>query len=216
MEGQEVERQEGNEAGNQQIRQAGQDTVVSQILPALLMLPLFVIPWDLGFLYWIVCGFATLIALFNLLGSLSGLRAPNPSASLIPVWKANLRPLLTIAIFFAAVAVAFAVEAASGRYAEELALRLQSACKERGRCLTVPEGWRMEGKYARSNYGHWTFTYVTNAEQNEFGLWIHMHNEHEKCIHGGSAIRVSEVISLFCNSDPKAPSSKWQYERVDR
>lgn len=187
--------------------------LLSQILPPLLMLPLFVVPWDLYLLYWIICGLAALIALSNLLGSLSGLKRSNPSASYLPAWNVNLRSLLTVVIFTVAVAAGFAVERASGRYAEELAARLQRACKERGRCLHAPEGWRAQGNSARSNYGHWSFTYVTNAEQSEFGLWIHMRNEAEKCIHGGSTIPLSEIRSLFCNSDPKAPSSRWQYEQ---
>lgn len=175
--------------------------IISQVLPPLLMLPLFMFPWDLILIYWIVCGVAALSALSNL------------SARRPLRWKANLRSLLTVTIFAAAVAAGYAVEAASSRYAEELTASLQRACKERGRCLAVPEGWRVQGNLARSNHGHWSFTYVTNAEQSEFGLWIHMHNEVEKCIHGGSAIPLSEIRSLFCNSDPKTPSSRWQYEQ---
>ena len=190
---------------------------LSQILPPLLLLPLFVMPWDVtGLFYWIVCGIAALIALFNLLGSLSGLRRPDPTASHLAAWQANLRPLLTIAIFTVAVASGFAVEASTNRYAEELASRLQRSCKEQGRCLPAPEGWRAEGKYAHSDYGHWKFTYVTNADQSEFGLWIYMRNEVEKCIHGGSTINLSEVRSVYCRSDPEVPSSTWQYERMGR
>lgn len=175
--------------------------IISQVLPPLLMLPLFMFPWDLILIYWIVCGIAALSALSNL------------SARRLLGWKANLRSLLTVTVFAAAVAAGFAIEAASSRYAEELASHLQRACKERGRCLPAPEGWRVQGNLARSNHGHWTFTYVTNAEQSEFGLWVHMHNEVEKCIHGGSAIPLNEIRSLFCNSDPKTPSSRWQYEQ---
>jgi len=175
--------------------------IISQVLPPLLMLPLFMFPWDLILIYWIVCGMAALSALSNL------------SARRVLGWKANLRSLLTVTIFAAAVAAGFAVEAASSRYADELTASLQRACKERGRCLAVPEGWRAQRNLARSNHGHWTFTYVTNVEQSEFGLWVHMHNEVEKCIHGGSTIPLSEIRSLFCNSDPKTPSSRWQYEQ---
>jgi len=178
--------------------------IISQVLPPLLLLPLFMFPWDLILIYWIVCGVAALSALSNL----STKRALG--------WKENLRSLLTVAIFAAAFATGFVVESASGRYAEELASRLQRECKDQGRCPSAPEGWLMDGKLARSSYGHWTFTYVTNAEQSEFGLWIHMHNEVEKCIHGGSTISLSEVRSLFCKSDPKTPSSKWQYERMSQ
>lgn len=181
---------------------------LSQILPPLLLLPLFVTPWDVtGLFYWIICGIAALHALFKLLWSLFRLSKSNPSASSLPAWKTNLQPLLTVAIFASAVVVGFIVEEATSRYAEDLASRLQSSCKERGRCPPTPEGWRVEGKFAHSNYGHWTFVYATNAEQSEFGLWIHKRNENEKCIHGGSTIKLSEVLSVFCKSDPKVSSN---------
>lgn len=173
--------------------------LTGQVLPPLLLLPLFVMPWDVtGLVYWIACGIAALISLPNLLGS-------RPLTS-----KASLRPLLTVVLFVAAVATGFVVEEASNRYAEELATHLQHACKTRGRCLLAPEGWRREGKYARSSYGHWTFTYVTNTNQSEFGLWIHMRNEVENCVQGGSAISLQEVGAVFCNSDANVPASKWK------
>lgn len=189
----------------------------SQVLPPLLLLPLFVMPWDAtGLFYWIICWIAALGALLALLRNLSGLGKSNPSTGRFPAWKTNLRPLLTVAIFATAVAVGFIVEAASSRYTEELASHLQRECKERGRCSPAPEGWRVEGEFARSSHGHWRFTYVTNAEQSEFGLWVYRRNENEKCIHGGSTINLSEVLSVHCRSDPKVPSSKWQYERMGR
>lgn len=179
----------------------------SQILPPLLMLPLFVMPWDVtGLVYWMMCATAALISLFSLLWSLSGLKKTNPSTGRLPAGKANLRPLLTVAIFAAAVTAGFVVELATSRYADNLATRLQRSCKDRGRCLPAPEGWPVQGKFARSSYGHWTFVYVTNAEQSEFGLWIHRRNENEKCIQGGSALNLSEVISVDCKSDPEVRS----------
>lgn len=171
---------------------------LSRILPPLLLLPLFVTPWDVtGLIYWMICAIAALHALFSL-RHMSGHCA---------AWKEFLRPLLTVVIFAAAVAVGFAVEQASKRYAQNLAAQLQRACKEQGRCPAAPEGWQVQGKFARSGYGHWTFVYLTNAGRNEFGLWVHRRNENEICIHGGSTIELSEVRSLFCKGDTNVPSS---------
>lgn len=173
---------------------------LSRILPPLLLLPLFVTPWDVtGLIYWMICAIAALHALFSL-RPMFGHRA---------AWKEFLRPLLTVVIFTAAVAVGFAVEQASSRYAANLAAHLQRACQQQGRCPAVPEGWPVQGKFSRSSYGHWTLVYLTNAGRDEFGLWVHRRNENEVCFHGGSAIELSEVKSLFCNSDTNVPSSRF-------
>lgn len=175
---------------------------LGQFLPPLLLLPLFAAPLDATtIIYWMTCAVASFISAFNLLA-----RIGKPDAG---GWNTALRPLLTIALYVAAVATAFAVDAAAGRHADALAQALQRTCQERGRCPDAPEGWRVEGKYARATYGHWKFTYVTNAPKNEFGLWIYMRNEDEKCIHGGSTVPLSEKLSVYCKSDPEVRSSSF-------
>ena len=176
-------------------------SLVGQILPPLFMLPLFVMPWDNPeVIYWLICGIAALISLANLL-------LWSLSASRRPAWK--VRSQLTVAIFSAAVVVGYVVQAESDRYVKNLASDLQRACKDSGRCLPAPKGWRVEGKIAHANHGHWELAYLTNADKSEFGLWVHRSYENEKCIHGGSTINLSEVLTLFCDSDS---SSSWQYK----
>lgn len=176
--------------------------LTGQILPPLFLLPLFAMPWDATTLiYWMACGIAALVSMFSLLFGLFRARPSNSSAGCLPAWRANLRALLAAVIFVAAAATAFAVDAAANRYAADLASRLQGICQAQQRCLPAPEGWRREGKFARSDFGHWTFSYLTNADQSEFGLWIHRRHEDEKCIHGGHRVPLGEVISVDCKGE---------------
>lgn len=182
----------------------------AQILAPMLMLPLFMTPMDVGGLvYWLVCAIAAFISLFILLWRLIRPRKANLSAGSPLVWRVTLRPLLTVIIFAAAVAVGFIVELAASRYAADLVTHLQHACRDKGQCLPAPEGWSVDGKYARSRYGHWAFVYITNTRQSEFGLWIHRRNEDETCVHGGRTIPVSAVFSVYCKSEPGVLSNSF-------
>ena len=179
---------------------------VSQILPPLLLLPLFMAPFDeLGIVLWMIGLLAALISILSLL-----VRMARKEERVYP-WETMPRPLLTILIVSGAFGVGLVVQADSERYAHELVTVLQRACKEQGRCPVAPEGWQLDKRYARGDHrrvrathGHWSFTYVTNPKRSEFEVWIHKAKEVEKCAHGGSLIALSEWDApFFCDQDSK-------------
>lgn len=181
-----------------------------KILPPLLLLPLWITPWDVGgLIYWMLGAMAALVSLLNLLLLAFKRGGRGVTENYPPFWLVGLRSLLTLAIFCVAVLAGLAVDAAASQHADELARRLQQQCQAQGRCPTVPDGWRVDGKIARSSYGHWKLAYVTNASQSEFGLWVHRRNENEQCVHGGSAVALSRTASVACQHDPNVRSSSY-------
>ena len=183
----------------------------SQILPPLLLLPLFMVPFDEGgIVLWMIGLLAVLISTLSLL-----VRMARREERVYP-WETMPRPLLTILIVCGAFGVGLLVQADSKRYVQELAAALQRACMEQARCPDAPDGWQLDERYApgdhrriRTTRGHWHLTYITSPERDEFELWIRKATEVEICIHGGRLITISERDSLFCASNSKLPLS-WQ------
>lgn len=181
--------------------------LVQQVGPPLLLLPLFMAPFnELGLVLWMVGVLAALISVPSLLIMM----VRKGMGGRLFRWETMTRPLLTILIVSGAFMVGLMVQADSDRYAQKLVAALQRACKEQGRCPDAPEGWQLDARYAqgdhrrvRATHGHWNFTYVTNPERSEFELWIRKAAEVSKCFHGGSSIALSERDSLFCDNDSK-------------
>lgn len=183
-------------------------TLIQQVGPPLLLLPLFIASFDATWLFvWIAGVISALISVSFLLT----IMVRNGVGGRFFRWETMTRPLLTILIVSGAFGVGLVVQADSERYAHELVTVLQRACKKQGRCPVAPEGWQLDERYARGDHrrvrathGHWIFTYVTNPKRNEFELLIYKAKEVEKCAHGGSLIALSEWDApFFCDQDSK-------------
>lgn len=175
-----------------------------QVAPPLLLLPLFVASFDVTWLVaWMLGGMAALLSVITLGSRLITAGRSERAFAFKPATMT--RPLLTVLIVPAALAVASLTEANADRYGIQLIAALQHVCKQQGQCPVVPEGWRQQGKYALGKHGHWDFTYVTNPARSEFGLVIHKNWETERCIYGGTSIELIELGSVQCRSDPQLP-----------
>jgi hypothetical protein len=116
--------------------------IAAQVLPPLLLLPLFVMPVEVfTSLYWMAGAGAALISIMALARMARRWRAGEPPRDWIPA----LRPGLTVGIFTVAAIVGFRQggddSAAADAFARELARAARAACLRDAKCPQAPEGW---------------------------------------------------------------------------
>jgi hypothetical protein len=116
--------------------------IAAQVLPPLLLLPLFVMPVEVfTSLYWLVGALAALLSITTLAKVARRPRAGEPARDRMLA----LRPGLTVGIFTVAAIVGFGQggndSAAADTFARELARATRAACLRDGKCPQAPEGW---------------------------------------------------------------------------
>jgi hypothetical protein len=116
--------------------------IAAQVLPPLLLLPLFVMPAEvITSLYWLAGFVAALISITTLVKVARKPNAGEPARD----WIRALRPALTLGIF--TVAATFGLEqgkddsAAADTFAREVARATRATCVRDGKCPLAPAGW---------------------------------------------------------------------------
>ena len=116
--------------------------IAAQVLPPLLLLPLFVMPVEVfTSLYWMAGFVAALLSVVTL----SRLSAKPKAGAPAKDRSRALRPALTLVIFAAAAFVGFRQgagdSAAADAFARDAAREVRAACVRDGKCPEAPSGW---------------------------------------------------------------------------
>ena len=171
-------------------------SLAKQLLPPLLLLPLFFLQFELfTSLYWLAGGIAACGALWNLLRMAWGfLRSRRQE------WFVALRPGLTILLIGAAATTMGLVSAGVAEEADQLgrttAAQMQEACRAQGICPGAPPGWELAGDRARKAVRFMSVEYSLNSKASEFTVRVRHRMENELLIHGGATVPLREEIAL--------------------
>ena len=173
--------------------------LVKQLVPPLLLLPLFGMPWDIGTsLFWLVGGVAACVSVAKL-SRIRSARAPEQP----PVWHVGLRPGLTVALFGAAlvtmIVVSAGLETEVDQLGRALASEMQATCTRQATCLPIPPGsdWiTIENHRAVKRVKSMSVEYRTDPAGSEFTVRIRHRMEDELRIHGGVGRTLKEEIVL--------------------
>lgn len=174
-------------------------TLAKQLIPPLLLLPLFGMPWDIGTsLFWLGGGVAACLSAVKL-SQIRSARAPKQR----PIWHVALRPGLTVALFGAALAtmtvISSGLETEVDQLGRALASEMQATCTRQAKCLPIPPGpdWvKIDDNRALKRVKFMSVEYRTNPAGTEFTVRIRHRMEDELRIHGGVGSTLKEEISF--------------------
>lgn len=170
-------------AENSSGRSAGPVFMAGQILPPMLLLPLFSTPFDIFVsLYWFIGGIAAIVSLTSLGNSFSGGDANEFRLR-------QLRPALTLLVFVAAASYMARTSAQLERKADaigrEVAAQMQHECQRLKKCPQAPAGWTIEHQRVFLPLEFMQLAYTTTDAQSRFTIRVFHRMEDELVIEGG-------------------------------
>lgn len=156
---------------------------LGRIAPPLLLLPLFVIPFDIfTSLIWLVCGIAAVFSIYNLFKKRAAIR--------------NIRPALTIIIFFSAAIYMFNHTANVHNEIDNLAFAtasvVQATCNSERVCPEPPPGWQMDRGRACTKVKFMRACYHRYEDDLRFMIRVQHSMGSELLIRGGVNIELLE------------------------
>lgn len=162
--------------------------VAGQVLPPMLLLPLFVTPFDIFVsLYWFAGGIAALISFWQLLKSFFT-RAAEVNR------LRRLRSALTLLVFASAATymtiTSHHLERKVNAIGREVAKRIQDECIRMKQCPQAPDGWRTENQRVFLPVDFMQLAYFVTDENTRFTIRVIYRMEDELVIEGG----VSNVL----------------------
>lgn len=162
---------------------AGPFFMAKQILPPMLLVPLFCTPFDvIVSLYWFVGAIAATVSLWRLTRSFLARDARQ-------FRNRSLRPALTLLIFVAAATYMAAKSAKLERKADtigrEVATRIQQECQRLAKCPQAPDGWKIEHQRAFLTVDFMRLSYTTDDAKTRFTIRVVHRMEDELVIEGG-------------------------------
>jgi hypothetical protein len=186
-------------ASSERPRKATVIGLTKQLLPPLLLLPLFFLPFEVfTALYWLAGGVALCGSMMTLVRiAWAHVRRRRPD------WFIALRPGLTVLFFGTAAATMSLTTAALTRDADQLgrmvASEMQAVCTKQGKCVAAPPGsdWEIiDSDRAIKRLKFMSVEYRTNSAGSEFTVRVRHRTEDELRIHGGVAAALREEVVL--------------------
>ena len=156
---------------------------LERIAPPLLLLPLFIIPFDIfTSLIWLACGIAVVVSLYNLC------KRGNVNR--------KVRPALTIIIFFSAAIYMFNHTANVQNEIDNLAFAtasiVQATCNSEGACPEPPLGWQMDRGRACTRVEFMRACYNRYEDNLKFMIRVQHSMGNELLIRGGVNIELQK------------------------
>lgn len=180
-------------------------TWLAQAGPPLVFLPLLGAALDIAWMgLWIGGAIAAAISVISLLiGLAKASSQPAPPARGLFRWETMTRPLLTILIVTSAAGLAAFEHDRAEHYMTVIAGQAQESCRGDKQCPSGPDGWATDGKSAHKTYARWQYTYFANPARDEFGLWVKVGANVERCAHGGVEPELTIWVAEQCRLDWK-------------
>ncbi len=149
---------------------------LTKLVPPLLLLPLFIIPFDIfTSLLWLVCGIAAVVSLYNLCKRADINR--------------KIRPILTIIIFFSAAIYMFNHTANVQNEIDNLALAtasiVRATCDSEGACPEQPPDWIIDRGRACTKVEFMRACYHRYEDNLKFMIRVQHSMGNELLIRGG-------------------------------